>query len=159
MASTPLARERSVLTQPQEKLPKRIQGWIRGNAHLAAKLPVHPVAWMISDGDIVEVVEGDVNPDETITVDISRGERSELPDEIVEMVGVVGIDHRGNHRHVQVYQTREGARAYTNSILAGRDLLPCGHSGFRNLGDGEFTCAQDGCNAQYNRDTIEEVFG
>lgn len=51
------------------------------------------------------------------------------------------------------------AERYAREILADRDELPCGHSGVRNLAEGGYTCAFDQCDAEFGRETVEEVLG
>lgn len=48
-------------------------------------------------------------------------------------------------------------RAYdrAETVAKDRDTLPCGHTGFTNLGDGDYGCQV--CDAVYDRETVEEV--
>lgn len=159
MASTPLARERTVLDRPQELLSNRLQTWIRHNTELVATLPPHPAVWRGSKFEVVEVVRGPATEEDVVGNNLTHEERTRLPDEILQRVGVALVESSSDyHKRVKLYQTKKGVRAYADAILADRDLLPCGHSGFSNLGDGEFACGFEDCEARYERATIEEVF-
>lgn len=59
-----------------------------------------------------------------------------------------------------VYRADAGAVAVAQGIHEGRQTLPCGHGGLRNLrGDAGYSCGHDDCGARFSRDVVEEVFG
>lgn len=41
--------------------------------------------------------------------------------------------------------------------LSRKSETPCGHSGVRNLGGGEYTCTEESCDNIFDRETAEEV--
>jgi len=57
------------------------------------------------------------------------------------------------------WRLTDDAEQYARDILEERDELPCGHSGIENIHNGGYSCAFDGCDAEFSRDTVEEVLG
>lgn len=84
-----------------------------------------------------------------------------------------GVDARINHLTSRGFIQTEGRvtrfpttyRYTTNppeyeAIQAEReccDLLPCGHTGIKNHGDGEYGCGYEDCDALHARADVEEV--
>lgn len=57
-----------------------------------------------------------------------------------------------------VWQTRDGLQAWVDRHLADDDgTTPCGRTGVRNLGSGEYTCSHDECDCRFGREVAEEV--
>jgi len=55
---------------------------------------------------------------------------------------------------------RDTARYWINRYDLEQDnTLPCGHTGFKNLGGGEYTCSTESCEVRYSRGEVAEVFG
>jgi hypothetical protein len=55
------------------------------------------------------------------------------------------------------YRTRHKVYEYVQNDLDKPRTLPCGHPGFRNLRGGEYGCQEDTCDAEFDRETVEEV--
>lgn len=54
-----------------------------------------------------------------------------------------------------VYRVERWAYETATDQVANRDApMPCGHSGIRNLGDGEYACAYDGCDKTFRRHEV-----
>lgn len=113
-------------------------GWLVRNVDTVRSLPHPDEEWLSDDVGI----HGSV---------IQRL----LNNGLIERVGWEGdrYDHRG------IYRTRESTWSYLQSLLGNRTEMPCGHSGFRNLRDGGFTCGKEDCDAQYDREVVESVYG
>lgn len=56
------------------------------------------------------------------------------------------------------YELDPRIEALVRDHLESMNTLPCDHSGIRNLGDGEYSCTVDACDAVYERETVEEVY-
>jgi hypothetical protein len=126
-----------------------------------AKLPPHPEIWKASKFEVSEVVSGDFQIEEVTSCDAIDGKDiNMLVNGAVETVGRAWASPGSQRcKPVSVYRTKPGIRAYADDVIESRDSLPCGHGGFVNLGDGEFACSGEGCDARYERATVEEVFG
>lgn len=55
------------------------------------------------------------------------------------------------------YDLSERVETAVAKKLENRQTLPCGHSGVRNLGGGQYTCSFDGCEATFGRSATEEA--
>lgn len=58
-----------------------------------------------------------------------------------------------------VYRVNEAPYTAAAEKHENSTTLPCGHTGMRNLGGGDYSCAFDLCDKVYDRDTVEGVFG
>jgi len=58
----------------------------------------------------------------------------------------------GNHAYRKIWQLKADALRMAEDVVENRNpILPCGHSGFRNLRDGPFECHYRGCSRQFER--------
>ena len=71
----------------------------------------------------------------------------------LRQLGVIQRVEKGEYRVSRV------AWDVANQVLEAAQTLPCGHSGFQNLGDGRYSCAFERCDSEFDRETVEEVFG
>jgi len=71
------------------------------------------------------------------------------------IVEAVGTERHTGHRRT-LYQTDPGAERHAAALSIAHET-PCGHTGVRNLGDGEYTCCADDCDARFDRATALEV--
>ena len=63
----------------------------------------------------------------------------------------------GNHAYRKIWQMKADALRMAEDVVENRNpMLPCGHSGIRNLRDGDFECHYRGCSRQFER--INEEF-
>lgn len=74
---------------------------------------------------------------------------------IVERVGTTDGTESGV---CGIYRTPELVHEWIEDELRTQPTLPCGHGGFSNLGDGEYTCTEETCEARHDRATVAAVF-
>ncbi|MFB6268635.1 MAG: hypothetical protein ABEH83_01730 [Halobacterium sp.] len=55
------------------------------------------------------------------------------------------------------YRTDPGAYEVAREVRRERDTLPCGHGGMQNLRGDDYTCGDPGCDARYDRETVEDA--
>jgi len=86
---------------------------------------------------------------------------SDVPDEISSHVykfSQAGIVHQVRKESYAgsastIWQTDRSAWEYVNDVVDSTTTAgPCDHPGIRNLGDGEFTCTTDECDATFGRE-------
>lgn len=70
---------------------------------------------------------------------------------IIEKAGDVSGNTNAN-----LWKTTPRAYEYAKSIER-KAAAPCGYSGVKNLGDGEFTCTEKTCDCRFDRETAEQV--
>jgi len=65
-------------------------------------------------------------------------------------------DGRLTETRARVWRVADAAHDYAAEIVAETDSpCGCGHSGIRNLGDGEYTCTTDSCDVRVSREVVE----
>lgn len=92
--------------------------------------------------------------------------RSELPEETQLMLprgsfnGAIEQVRReeGEHGLIYYYRIHPKIQGLVLDHLKHADTLPCGHTGLQNLRDGGYSCGVEVCDAEYSRETVEEVF-
>ncbi|MFB6254194.1 MAG: hypothetical protein ABEI06_06275, partial [Halobacteriaceae archaeon] len=111
---------------------------LRAHAWLIAQLPDPGETFQVQDVDRIQNTKG-----------------------LLALLHDVGVIRRVGHDNdgVSKWEVREGVKEYVADYRSNRSELPCGHTGFVNLGDGEYKCSYDGCDRRYSRQMIEEVFG
>lgn len=65
----------------------------------------------------------------------------------------------GDFNSTKCYKVKPEVHEYLHSREL-NEKHPCveeGHTGIRNLGDGEYTCTRDGCNERFDRETAKEI--
>ena len=67
--------------------------------------------------------------------------------------------HEGESSHCSVWEVTEQFEQKLENHTPAGPQLPCGHHGFRNLGDGRYTCAADFCDSICSRDELKEAMG
>lgn len=89
---------------------------------------------------------------------IARDQEDVLADQIqlFDARGIIKFVERNEHsRHV--WRTNPGVWDYVQEFREEATWTPCGHTGVRNLGDGDYTCTCDSCDETFDRDTAEQV--
>lgn len=67
------------------------------------------------------------------------------------------IDEGGKYIHL--WELNPAIEDMVQSHIDHADILPCGHTGLQNLRDGGYSCGVEVCDAEYSRETVEEVYG
>lgn len=99
------------------------------------------------------------HPDETWT-------KGDVPDYVSDVrrklsrFGVIEIvTHRNDSEDERNhYRTKHEVYHYVHENLDQPRTLPCGHSGLRNILGGDYGCQYDECDAEFDRETVEEVY-
>ena len=113
---------------------------------------------------IVEAPEGEFIVDE-----VARRRGEGLPHHTIhpptlrrlrELGLVVTVERRrtANHHWYRVLRVPPHVRARAEEIVADRrrrSKCGCGHTGIRNLGDGQYTCCNDDCDVRVSREEVE----
>jgi hypothetical protein len=121
-------------------LPNRANCILRQHRAAAKQLPEPGDTWLARE----------------VPAELKSALRQFATSTIVDVVDRTDACPGGDSR--RVYETRPAAYRAAQA-LERRGVLPCGHSGFRNI-DGElFACSSDDCDATHDRATIAEVFG
>lgn len=63
------------------------------------------------------------------------------------------VDTIVDHASVPIWETDERAYAAIEAYEPAGSCMPCGHRGFRNLGDEGYTCGDEDCGARFGRET------
>jgi hypothetical protein len=124
-------------------------------------MSVDPRANAVSNGTR-SVLRG--NPDATARLPspAEEYELSDLPEEVRRTFrrfrehGIVEAVSRSDGGP-NVYRTDPGAYEVAREIRRERRTLPCGHGGMQNLRDGNYSCGDPDCDAQYDRETVADV--
>lgn len=124
--------------------------YVRHNAHTIANLPPAGERWTLSDLRQRHEDYDTPMPDHQSFAGWEEGG-------ILERVGSREFDD-GNDR--AVWTVTPVAHSRAQSIDESTPHLGCcpDATGFRNLGDDEFECTNDACNATHSRERIKEVF-
>lgn len=69
----------------------------------------------------------------------------------------VGSRRTGDGDYVNEWRVTDEGKRIIKELLEQRNLLPRNHPPVRNLGDGEYTCTEDTCDAIYSRSEIKAV--
>lgn len=77
-----------------------------------------------------------------------------LSNHVIEIEEHHGAD---TDHDAHLYRTRASAYRYVQEHLDEPTLTPCGHTGVRNLGGGEYTCQDAECDARFDRAAAREV--
>lgn len=65
-----------------------------------------------------------------------------------------GTTEETEYRHTPtVWKIPEHVKAYLRNVIDGRDRLPCGHTGIRNVRGGDYECTR--CEQEYTRAEVE----
>jgi len=65
-------------------------------------------------------------------------------------------DDRLTQTRGRVWVIEDAAHDYAAEVVAETNSpCGCGHSGIRNLGDGEYTCTTDSCDVRVSREVVE----
>lgn len=77
---------------------------------------------------------------------------------LIQAGAVKQADSQAYHGHRRwTYRTDERFWDALQDYTPETPLLPCGHRGISNLRDGGYACAADWCDAEFPRETVEEV--
>ena len=64
----------------------------------------------------------------------------------------------GQWRYCTIWETNPALTDALDRLEPSGPELPCGHHGFTNLGDGQYACLADWCDAVHSRADLEEAF-
>lgn len=108
------------------------------NRQLALALPAPDESWTPAEApDIVQ-----------------RNVRRLLANDLVEVVARHTNPKQKTHR----YRTKPAVYEWIQTHIDPPRTWPCGHAGFRNIPDGGYACQRDDCDAEFNRETAQEVY-
>lgn len=118
---------------------------LRCHRSASCELPPPDVEW---------VTDNDMAPDlHEVGDDLANVVRRFVEHGIIQPVGYA--DPQSSRR---IYVTNpKSFRWVEQNIRENTTWTPCGHTGVRNLGDGEFTCVRDHCDETFPRSVAEEV--
>lgn len=72
-----------------------------------------------------------------------------------KLIEIQGVEHVGeNEEGYKEFKVNEEAYEILLECREGRMTLPCGYSGFKNIGGGFYTCSFDRCDHRYTRETL-----
>lgn len=70
------------------------------------------------------------------------------------VVEVVASDRMDSYRY-NIYRTSPAAYEYVDRLQ--EPDSPCRHTGIRNLGDGQYTCSNDRCDARFGETVAQNI--
>lgn len=97
-------------------------------------------------GDAILVIAGEDESKEFETVVGAQQIRAMIANDIIRQV------KKG------VYQLNSEPYDAAREKWENAATMPCGHTGFSNLGDGEYTCSFDYCDERFDRETVKAAF-
>lgn len=107
---------------------------LRANAVAARALPDPSKVWVSHD----------------VADELANAIQTFAANDIITRVG-----YAGGGSNARKYRTKPAAYAIAQEFDP--NTADCGHTGVKNLGNDEFTCSNDDCDARFGRETAREV--